>query len=141
MDSNSIPEYLKKYQEQLISLQHKSQEAFERQLSYISAGSLALSIGFIKDVVKNIALADSKWLLSLGWVLLIATLLMNCISHIASANLHNKTIKDITNSTYKQATVSQRYKKINLLNWFAVFTMVVGITAIIFFVIKNIYRE
>jgi len=141
MDSNPIPEYLIKYQEQLISLQHKSQEAFERQLSYISAGSLALSVGFIKDVIKNIELADSKWLLSLGWVLLIATLLMNCISHIASANLHNKTIKDITNSTYKQTIVSQRYKKINLLNWSAVFTMVIGITAIVFFVIKNIYRE
>jgi len=42
----------KKYQEQLISLQHKSQEAFETQLSYVGAGSLALSVGFIKDVIR-----------------------------------------------------------------------------------------
>lgn len=35
--------HIEKYREELIELLHKSQDSFEKQLSYISAGSLALS--------------------------------------------------------------------------------------------------
>ena len=57
---------LEKYREELITLLHKSQDSFEKQLS---AGSLALSIGFIKDV-ENIKYANHRWLLNFGWALL-----------------------------------------------------------------------
>jgi hypothetical protein len=131
---------LVKYRDELISLQHKSQEAFERQLSYLSTGALALSIGFIKDVVKNISAADLKWLLDLGWGLLAATLLVNCFSHIRAAELHNKTIKDINNDLYDPTVVTSRYKIVGMLNWASMITMFLGIVAIVIFVIQNIYH-
>jgi hypothetical protein len=141
MGKSETPDYLETYKEELIGLLHKSQDSFEKQLSYLSAGSLALSIGFIKDVIKNIGQAECKWLLSLGWVLLGITLLANCISHIRAAGLHNRTIKEINDGVYNQQIVFSRYKEISLFNWISVLVMVVGIAAIILFVIINIYNE
>ena len=131
---------LEKYREELIVLLHKSQDSFERQLSYISAGSLALSLGFIKDVVKDIVNANYKWILNVGWALLAITLLVNCISHIRAADLHNRTIRDINHSNFNTAQVEQRYKEVSYVNWITVVTLVLGIAAIIFFVSKNIFK-
>jgi len=136
-----IDKHIEKYREELITLLHKSQDAFEKQLTYISAGSLALSIGFIKDIVKNIADADCKWLLNTGWGLLGFTLLVNCISHIRAADLHNKTIRDINNGKYDDMEVSNRYKEVGWVNWVTVGTLVLGLIAIIIFVSINIYHE
>jgi hypothetical protein len=132
---------LQQYKEELVDLLHKSQDAFERQLSYISAGSLALSIGFIKDIIHNIDVAEYKWLLNAGWALLGMTLLINCISHIRAADLHNRTIADINNSLYDQDVVTQRYKEIGYINWGTVGTLIAGIASIIIFLSINIYHE
>src|SRR5688572_16005741 len=131
---------LEKYREELITVLHKSQDSFEKQLSYISAGSLALSIGFIKDVVKNISSADHKWVLNVGWGFLAFTLLINCISHIRAADLHNRTIQDINLSTYNPLQISQRYKEVSVVNWISVVTLILGLSSIIFFVSKNILK-
>lgn len=132
---------LEKYKDELITLLHKSQDSFEKQLSYISAGSLALSIGFIKDVVDNIKTADYKWILNLGWALLALTLLINCISHIRAADLHNKTIEEINKEEYNSFKVNKRYKEVSFVNWVTVFLMIFGITAIIIFVSINLNHE
>lgn len=123
------PTSLEKYREELIELLHKSQDNFEKQLSYISAGSLALSIGFISQVVKNISTANCKWVLTCGLVLLGLTLLINCISHIRAADLHNKTISEINNNTYEHEVVNKRYKEVSFVNWFSVVTMVLPFSA------------
>lgn len=133
-------QWLEKYREELISLLHKSQDSFEKQLSYISAGSLALSIGFIKDVVK-LPTADCKCLLSIGWILLGLTLLLNCISHIWAATLHARTIDEMNNDKYDADKIRGRYKSMTNLNWGTIATMVVGIILIIVFVIININNE
>jgi hypothetical protein len=140
MDEYEVPEYLKKYREELITLLHKSQDTFERQLSYISAGSLALSIGFIKDVIQKISEAQHKWMLGTGWALLAATLLINCISHIRASDLHNRTIADINSGDYDPAKVTKRHKEIGSVNWVSVVTLMLGITSIIIFVTINIYK-
>jgi len=138
---NDDKKYIEKFREELISLLHKSQDSFEKQLSYISAGSLALSIGFIKDVVKNITTAYCRGLLITGWILLGLTLLLNCISHIRAADLHNRTIKEINHDQYDNIKIARRYKEVSRLNWFTVGTMVLGILLIIIFVSINLYHE
>ncbi|MCW3117965.1 MAG: hypothetical protein JWM28_2047 [Chitinophagaceae bacterium] len=132
-----------KYKEELIELLHKSNEAFEKQLSYITAGCLALSIGFIKDIVKDLPHAQYKWSLEIGWILLGITLLINCISHIRAASLFNKTIAEINTEDcrdYDDTKVTGRFREINRTNWLTVGSMIGGISLIIFFIIKNIYN-
>lgn len=133
-----MDDFLVTYRKELVDLLHKSQDAFEKQLSYISAGTLTLSIGFIKDVVKDLAGAGSKWMLALGWVLLIATLLINLASHITAAKKHNETIKETYDpSKWDADTVRGRYKWIQHINWFSLLTLIIGMLLITIFVIKN----
>lgn len=136
-------EYLNNYRDELVMLLHKSQDQFEKQFSYISAGSLALSVGFIKDVVKNIEVANNKWLLQIGWIFLALTLLINCITHIIAAQKHNKTIEDIqgelsNKDTYDHVKIRARYKQITYWNWGSIILMIVGILFIICFVSLNL---
>lgn len=130
--------YLLKYKEELISVLHKSQDTFEKQLSYISAGSLALSMAFIKDMVKDISGSHCKTLLILGWISLAVSLLVNCISHIRASELHNRTINEINCENYNDKKVSKRLREIRRTNWISVGAMVLGIIFIIIFVSINL---
>lgn len=129
---------LQEYRTELVTLTHKSQDAFEKQLSYISAGSLALSIGFIKEIVKNIKTAENKCLLTIAWVLLAMTLLINLFSHITAARFHWKTIKEIDQNKYNQEKAIRRIQKLNLLNIISIIALVLGIFLFIIFVSSNL---
>lgn len=119
-------------------LLYKSQDTFERQLSYISAGALALSMGYMKDIIHDFANARLKWCLVLGWIFLGTTLIVNCISHIKAAGFHNITIDEINKGKYDDNKVAARYKRISKINWLTVATLVLGILIIIIFVAINI---
>jgi hypothetical protein len=104
---------LDKYKEELTKVLDKSQDTFEKQLSYISAGALAISMTFIKDVVK-FDNAEDKQLIIVGWVLLVLTLLVNFISHLISSNFINKAIDEINLDKYddtKLENALQQYKQ------------------------------
>lgn len=133
-DTNPLEDYKK----ELIGLLHKSQESFEKQLSYISAGTLVISMGFIKDVVGDIDFTKYRRLLTFGWMLLGATLLINLISHIRAADKHNTTIKEIDEKNYDRENVRKRYTEISNYNWITVATLLSRILLIIFFVSINI---
>ncbi len=66
---------------------------FERLITYLSAGGLALSFTFIEDLVP-LATAKWKWLLITGWASLGCTLLLNLWSHVISTNFHENSIKE-----------------------------------------------
>lgn len=132
------PELLQ-YRSELVTLTHKSQDAFEKQLSYISAGSLALSMAFIKDIVMDLSQAECKGLLTAGWILLGLTLLVNLISHILAAHFHSNTIKEIDAGKYSQGKAANRIKKINRINICSIVTLLGGLFLIVYFVSLNIY--
>lgn len=130
-------EGLKDYKQELQKIFFDSQEAFEKQLSFISAGALALSVGFIKDIVQPLGEASYKGCLGWGWALLVVTLLINCISHMMAANHANKSIKEINEYNYDDKRVIRRNKRIQNINKFTVGTMILGIAFVVFFITLN----
>ena len=83
-----------KYKSALYDIFDKSQDDFEKQLSYISGGALGLSLLFLEKVIEDLSKADSKWLLTLGWILLALTLFINLTSHLFAAVNSRKTIRE-----------------------------------------------
>ena len=136
--SSDKEEKLESYKKELTDILHKSQDTFEKQLSYISAGSLALSIGFVKDIVKDITLADYRPLLMLGWVLLVITLLANLSSHLYAVGLLGKSISEISGPTYDSKKSDNRFKVITIVNWGCIATLTLGILFIALFVYFNL---
>lgn len=66
-----------------------SENDFEKNLVYLSAGALTLSIGFIEKLVP-LDKATGTCLIIISWCLLAATLLLNLATHLISASNGNK---------------------------------------------------
>lgn len=126
------------YKNELVDIHRKSQETFEQQLSYISAGCLVLSIGYVKDVVKDIGKAGCRSLLMIGWVLMVSTLLLNLISHLLAEKFYSKSISEINRSVFDPVKSDKRFKEITRINWICVYTLILGILLIIIFIDRNL---
>ncbi|MEO8794267.1 MAG: hypothetical protein ABI390_02310 [Daejeonella sp.] len=125
------------YKLELIKIYEKSQDSFEKQLSYLSAGALGLSILFIEKTVTDISTSTFKFFLAGSWILLAITLVVNLISHSISARNSYKTINDIETDKYDSEKAEKRIKQVNKINNLTITTFLLGILALIIFVIIN----
>lgn len=117
---------------------HKSQDDFEKQLSYISAGALGVSMFFIEKVVKDISHAQCKWILIVSWSLLGFTLVGNLLSHFFCISFNYKTIEEIDSDAYDSIKAAKRNTYVKVINTSTVFSLVVGIIFLILFTAINL---
>lgn len=129
---------LKKYRNELVGLVTRSNEIFEKQLAYISAGAIGVSMAFVKDVTGDLEDSRFKLLLVVGWLLLVITLLVNLASHIWAKNKHNKTIAEIDGGNYSRANALKRLEQIDQINSLTIATLILGIISIVMFMTLNI---
>lgn len=125
----------KEYQKDLLDTVNKSQDDFEKQLSFISAGALGLSMLFIEKIVP-LSTACHKWLLITGWILLAITLFSNLVSHFLSSQYSYKTLLEYQNGT--ETKHSKRTKWITVINIGTIITLILGILFILIFSSINI---
>lgn len=130
-DLNDFKIEVKKYYE-------KSQETFEKQLSFISAGSLGFSMFFVEKIVEDFSKANCRLLIILSWLLLGLTLIINLISHLLSARNNYNTLKEINENAYDFHKANSRIKIINWLNWITIASLLFGILLFIIFILLNI---
>lgn len=118
-------------------IKEKSEDDFEKYLTFISAGALGLSITFIEKLVP-LENATNVWFLISGWIFLAITLLVNLFSHIFSALMIDKSNEDLDNDGEAiHDLITKRNKKIDLINYATLFTLMIGIASIILFTSKN----
>ncbi|NCA76146.1 MAG: hypothetical protein EOM90_07410 [Alphaproteobacteria bacterium] len=130
---------LKEYRNELLKLLDKSQDSFEKQLTYVSAGSIAISMAFLERITGQINQTTCKSLIILGWICLTVTLLINLLSHIFAYKSHYKTIEDIDNGNYDQKIAIKRNRKIYKLNNTSILMLILGIVSIVAYVSLNIW--
>jgi|GEM_PF-2323236 len=130
---------IKAYGQELKELFHKSQDTFEKQLSYISAGALALSVGFIKDIVHPIKDSNHKWILLAGWGLLISTLLLNLVSHMLAGKYAKKGARETEDieKVYDPIKIEKRAKRMDSINWTTVGMLAGGIILVVLYITFN----
>jgi len=133
MDENII-----KYSDELRVIIGKSYESFEKQLNYISAGTLGLSMIFIENVVNDLSLTHSNFLIIISWISLGLTLISNLISHIYTSWVHGMTLSEIINNNYKFEKAEKRNNYIKYWNIVSIGLLILGIIFLISFVSTNI---
>ena len=116
----------------------QSQDDFEKQLSFISAGTLGVSMFFIEKVVKDLTNANCKWILIVSWSLLGFTLIINLLSHYLAINFNYKNIEEIDADNYNYLNSSRRNKIIKSVNIATLITLISGIICLIVFTSINI---
>jgi hypothetical protein len=124
-----------KDRDKIIEAINDSQNHFEKNLVYLSAGSLALSIGFIEKIAKQNSV-NCKWLIIISWLLLALTLLLNLASHLISVENSSKAREEIDLDLPGQvlyANITQRNNKMRKINWITFFLFALGvITSVIY---------
>jgi hypothetical protein len=129
---------IEEYREHLIKAMEGNTDRFEKQLSYISAGSLGISMAFIKDIVGSLNATVQTGLLISGWIAMGITLITNLISQVYANHCHSETVSEIDNECYEGQLANKRWEKIQYMNYFSITTLVLGISLLLLFIYKNI---
>lgn len=121
-------------------IKEKSEDDFEKNITYISAGALAISLTFLEKIVP-VKESTLTYLVISSWTLLVLTLLSNLLSHQYSSYIIDKTIDDVDdNSKDSIENWARRTKKIRIWNILNVVGLIIGIGLFIVFVSINVSR-
>jgi len=105
--------------------------SFDKIVSFLAGGALALSITFIHDIAPH---PVHEWRLALAWTSLAVSLLASMFSFMASDSAHRSVIDRLYEG---QELVGMerdwRYKATAALNWTSALGVVVGIASLAWF--------
>lgn len=131
------------YRLSILEQKSKSEDDFEKYITFISSGALIITLTFI-DKISPLDTSVNKWLLILGWGLFAATLLINLISHYLSGRYNEKTVLDIDagipNNKITE-NIKSRNKIISVLNVISIVSLGIGIFSILIFTSINAYNH
>ncbi|MHA8070238.1 hypothetical protein ACS6L2_13205 [Aquirufa ecclesiirivi] len=120
-----------------------SQNYFEKNLRYLNAGALVLSIGFVEKVVTIATSNNAYWLIT-SWVLFAFSLMINLISHLIS--VQNST--NALNEHDEKLEIFERIKRILKRNRFmfrlnlsTYLLFLIGIISLLIFCSLNILKS
>lgn len=131
-------ENYEKDRDALIRIKEKSEDDFDKNITYISAGALALSLTLI-DKVVDVSNSICKWCLIVSWSLFTASLLLNLVSHYVSSLFHDKTIEDVDNkSPCLMENFNRRNKIIRTINIVNILLLIGGVIFVVIYSSVNI---
>ena len=121
---------------------------FEKKITQISAGALALSITFI-DKIVDLSNANYLWILITGWILLGFTLSLNLFNTLFSRKENLKSLNEYdeiilnkdSNSEILSKNIEKRNNLIIFLDYLSLTTLILGISFIIMFSSLNLHNQ
>lgn len=119
---------------------NESQSDFEKNLVYLSAGALTLSMGFIEKIIP-ISKANAQFLIVLSWILLAAALLLNLATHLISVRNGTKAREEMDLGMVYETLIQKiscRNKIMMFLNWFTYALFSIGIILTVIFCSINL---
>ncbi len=133
--------YLKeKYKPVLLEAYNKSNEAFIKELSFISSGAIGATFLFLDSVVKDFATCQDKEYLFASWAFLIFTLLANLFGHNITMHILYNSMSDIDHSRFNTDKHRSHSWWMRLINWVLPVTLVAGIILFLVFSHSNMYK-
>jgi hypothetical protein len=133
------------YRDLLYQQKSKSDDHFEKAITFITSGALGLTLTF-HDKIVPFSNAICVYIIAIGWFLLVATLFVNLYSHYQSSKSTDATIDDVDdvidyNLTYNgfRKKVNKRNSVINHLNKASIYLLGAGLISIIIYVSINLH--
>jgi len=123
-------------------IKNKSDDDFEKNLIYITSGTLILSLTFIEKIAPLTG-ALWIWFLIISWVLLAFSLLMNLISHQKSSKYSLQYIQEYGEGKCEDdinISIINNNRKISTMNNLTVGLLISGIGFLIVYCSVNAYN-
>jgi len=131
------------YRKLILTEKSKSDDDFEKYITFIASGSLGLTLTFIGKI-SPLKESIGIWIIVIGWFLLASTLFINLLSHYLSSRYSEKTIQDIDDDlSYENLIIgiSKRNKIISNLNLWSIILLGLGISFVLIFTTVNAYNN
>ena len=129
-----------KDRENLLKIKEKSDDDFEKNITYISAGALGLSMTFIEKIV-DIHKGSFLCFLFTAWGLLTLTLLVNLLSHYLSSYYHDKSTQELDKDDPEiDNNIDKRNSIMRKINIGTVISLILGIIFLILFTSINLTK-
>lgn len=126
--------------EKILDIKGKSEDDFEKNITYISAGTLVLSLTFLEKIV-SLEKASFIWALKWSWISLAITLLVNLASHQLASWFGDLAYMELRRNDPKhEKKVNRRNVIMRCINLFTILSLMLGISFLITFSTKNAYR-
>lgn len=119
---------------------NESQSDFEKNLVYLSAGALVLSMGFLEKII-SFDKASNKWIVIVSWGILASTLLLNLASHLISVGNSTKAREEMDmGMEYNKLIerISCRNKLMRTINWISFVLFAFGVISVVVFCAINL---
>ena len=116
-NSEELKEW-KNFRRELYEIKQKSDDDFEKYITLISSGGLALTVTFINDLIP-LNQSNHTYLIIVGWTALALTLFVSLFSHYKSSINLEKNINEIDSDLeYNKLNenIDHRNKNIDFLN-------------------------
>lgn len=125
MSEKENKDYKKSRDMQKLDIRKESELLFDKQIRYISAGAIALSVTLISSIRE----IELNGMLLTAWILLIITLLVNLFSYKTTSRSVDYDI------IHKPESSSENIftKLTRLLNWLSIITLVAGLSFLVAF--------
>jgi hypothetical protein len=131
------------YRKSILVEKGKSDDDFEKYITFIASGSLGLTLTFI-DKISPLKQSIGIWIIIVGWFFLASTLFINLLSHYLSSKHNEKTVQDIDNEIKYDnliVNIDDRNKIISSLNLSSIILLGLGILFILIFTALNAYNN
>jgi hypothetical protein len=115
----------------------KSEDDFEKNITYISAGALGLSLTFSEKLI-NLNTSNYREELIFSWIYLVATLLLNLGSHMIASYYADKCLDDLLDrpKVYNN-NLKRRNFVLRSLNFLTLIIMICGLLLLVSYTAKN----
>jgi hypothetical protein len=120
-----------KYSDKVQKDRDYSSDLFDKQLVYLSAGALVLTIGFVKDLVV-ITDETNTILLIISWISFTLSLIAMLLSHRSSVYSMDYELDGKSKKSDDWDLITK------FLNWVSTLSLIIGIILFIIFISKNI---
>ena len=125
----------------LIDSEREAARSFDKTMTTLSAGALALSFGFVREMGGAVT---CNCLLYLAWAAFVISLLSVLLSFLLSQHAM-RCQRDIIEQpeTEKQSAVrlTRWATVIIVLNWISLFSLILGVVLFAFFAASNLFRS
>lgn len=135
-----MEEEWKEFRKSVYENKLKSEDDFEKYITFISSGALGLSMVFIEKIVP-IGVSKFNFIIIIGWILLAISLFANLLSHFFSRKYSEATIEDLDKELEYEVIcvkINRRNKFLEVFNITTISTLFIGIVLIIIFVSFNL---
>ena len=138
MKEEKLREERKFYKGHLVNAYYSVNRSYDRDVLTIAGGGLALFIGFVDGVVKDLNSAEHVIVMKLSWLFFAVSMFLIMVRHYVGIESHRKTLKQVDEGKNPDEQMGGIWTRIGRYSFFlSAVSLFIGLCMAIYFIWIN----